>query len=52
MDIERGNIEIVFQKIPYMYVIKSQQKTPVETLQYLHLHRFSTDWSGVSFDYT
>ena len=22
MDIERGNIEIVFQKIPYMYVIK------------------------------
>lgn len=23
MDIERGNIEIVFQKIPYMYVIKS-----------------------------
>ena len=26
MDIERGNIEIVFQKIPYMYVIKSQQE--------------------------
>lgn len=26
MDIERGNIEIVFQKIPYMYVIKSQKE--------------------------
>lgn len=26
MDIERGNIEIVFQKIPYMYVIKSWQE--------------------------
>ena len=25
MDIERGNIEIVFQKIPYMYVIKKPQ---------------------------
>lgn len=26
MDIERGNIEIVFQKIPYMYAIKSQNE--------------------------
>ena len=26
MDIERGNIEIVFQKIPYIYLIRKNEQ--------------------------
>lgn len=41
MDIERGNIEIVFQKIPYMYVIKSQQEM-VDYCSYSKMERIFT----------
>ena len=39
MDIERGNIEIVFQKIPYMYVIKSQS----ELMDYCSYNKIAKD---------
>lgn len=39
MDIERGNIEIVFQKIPYMYVIKSQN----ELVDYCSYNKIAQD---------